>query len=183
MVPLALKSCKKSSTSWRPSKKTKQLKLECENRLEFHWRFPDRIWRYVIQPHLVGDFMVGLADCSRFMGALFPCIAHAKNYRKRLFYQPSSQRCRMLTSKYFWWRRKTWNERFFDTTCISTPCSWTHLGNMSDPNGFALQTRALPGKVSNWEGFEDSNLGDVIFSIEDREILGKLMIPGQYWID
>ena len=23
-------------------------------------------------------------------------------------------------------------------------------------------------------------LGDVIFSIEDREILGKLMIPGQY---
>ena len=28
-------------------------------RLEFHWRVPDRIWRYVIQPHLVGDFNGG----------------------------------------------------------------------------------------------------------------------------
>ena len=51
------------------------------------------------------------------------------------------------------------------------------LATCSDPNGFALQTRALPGKVSNWEGFEDSNLGDVIFSIEDREILGEIDDP------
>lgn len=57
------------------------------------------------------------------------------------------------------------------------PAPWTHLGNVSDPNGFALQTRALPGELGTFRGFY---LGDVIFSIEDREILGKLMIPGQY---
>ena len=39
------------------------------------------------------------------------------------------------------------------------PCSWTHLGNMSDPNGFALQTRALPGKVWVWIG----NVSRILF--------------------